>query len=482
MINEPNDTIAAIATPPGLGGIAILRISGPDALKIVKALFSRPLETSHMLTYGHIVHRGERLDEVMAVCMRKPRSYTREDVVEFHCHGGDMAARRVLDAILSLGVRPAAPGEFTKRAFENGRIDLTQAEAAMMLIGAQGQAAARAAMMQMDGAVSRKIRAAQEKIIEMLSEIAACVDFPDEIEEAPTAKKVAAEARTLSAALQNACDARLGRVLEDGFSVAIAGRPNVGKSSLLNALLGEERAIVTALPGTTRDTVGGSLHLSGVRVNLTDTAGLREAEGPAERFGIDRAKAAIQSADLVLIVLDASAPLTEEDRILLSGTGPLPDATLLGGAEKKDRIIVFNKMDLVLDKIGLALTKTDLVPDKTDFIQNKTNLPVPLDIPYDIALSAKTLDGVDALLSLISARAAATQAGDALLTQARHVDAASRAAGLLASMAASLEEGVPVDFASIDAHEALSALMEITGESAEESVIDAVFRNFCVGK
>lgn len=436
------ETIAAIATPPGLGGIAILRVSGPESAMIAKVLFSRPLQTSHLLTYGYIVDQGERLDEAMAVYMRAPRSYTREDVVEFHCHGGDMVARRVLEAILALGARPAMPGEFTKRAFENGRIDLAQAEAAMMLIGAQGEAAARAALSQMRGAVSRKIRAAQEEIIEMLSTIAACTDFPDEIEEAPTARKLSDQARKLSETLISACDARRGHILENGLSVVIAGKPNVGKSSLLNALLCEERAIVTAQPGTTRDTVHGSMLLSGIRVNLTDTAGLREAEEHAERIGIDRAKAAIETADLLLLMFDASSPLSAEDQSLLDETAG------------RDRIIILNKADL----------------------------PVTLTLPYDVLLSAKTLDGLDALRSLIASRAAATQAGDALLTQARHVDTALRAASLLAAMASSLEEGVPIDFASIDAREALAILSEITGESAEESVIDAVFQNFCVGK
>lgn len=437
-----NDTIAAVATPAGIGGIAILRISGPEAARIAAALFSRPLAQSHLLTYGHIVHQGEVLDEAMAVLMRAPRSYTREDVAEFHCHGGDLVCRRVLEAVLALGARPAEPGEFTRRAFENGRIDLVQAEAAMRLIGAQGEVAARTALRQMDGAVSRRIRDAQNKLSDMLSAIAACIDFPDEIEEEPTAKQLLADANALACALRAACDARRGRVLDSGLSVVIAGRPNVGKSSLLNALLGEERAIVTAQPGTTRDSVRGTLVLCGVCVHLTDTAGLREAEGEAESIGIARARAAMEAADILLIVLDASGPLSDEDKRLLQETAD------------KNRLVVLNK----------------------------TDLPAVLDIPHDLTLSAKTQEGISALLALLEARAAAMQGGDALLTQARHVDAAMRAAALLDDMAQSLADGMPVDFAAVDAREALHALGEITGESAEESIVDAVFRNFCVGK
>ena len=442
MYNETNDTIAAVATPPGAGGIAIVRISGPDAPRIASALLPGRKWKSHQLAYGHILHDGEVLDEAMAVLMRAPRSYTREDVAELQCHGGDMAAHRVFEAVLSLGARPAQPGEFTRRAYENGRIDLAQAEATMQLIGAQGEAAARAALRQMDGAVSRRIHAVQEGLTAMLAEIAACTDFPDEIEEAPTATRLIGEATRLAADLRGACDARKGRVLEHGLSVVIAGRPNVGKSSLLNALLGECRAIVTAQPGTTRDAVHGSLLLGGVRVNLTDTAGLRHADGEAEAIGIERARAAIHAADLLLLVLDASSPLSEEDEALLADTKDIA------------RVVLFNKSDL----------------------------PPVLDTPHDLTISAQTGEGMEALRALLKQHALDMQSGGALITQARHIDAATRAAGFLDDMAASLRSGMPVDFAAVDAREALHALGEITGENAEESVVDAVFRDFCVGK
>lgn len=441
-------TIAALATAPGLGGIAIVRVSGPGAETVLSRLFRRADGkkewVSHQLCFGRIEGAsGETLDEAMAVLMRAPRSYTREDVAELHCHGGDAVSRQVLEEIFALGVRPAGPGEFTRRAFENGRIDLSQAEAAMRLIGAQGEAETREALRQMSGAVSRGIRQAQEKITEMLAEIAACTDFPDEVEETPTAQSLLEKGEKLAQWLRQSCDARRGRVLEQGLDVVIAGRPNVGKSSLLNALVGEERAIVTARAGTTRDVVKASVLLEGVRVNLTDTAGLREAEDEAETIGVQRARKAMENADLLLIVLDASMPLCEEDRQLLEET------------KDRRRLVICNKSDL----------------DRA------------LDVPCDLTISAQTSQGLEELRAFLRQEAAGSVTGSgALLTQARHVEAAQRAAGRLDEMAQTLRQGMPVDFAAVDARGALGALGEITGENAEEQVVDEVFRSFCVGK
>ena len=442
-----NDTIAAIATPPGTGGVAIVRISGPEAESVLRRAFRRGDRKtgwkSHEFVYGHIVRGEETVDEGMAVLMRAPRSYTREDVAELHCHGGETVTRMTLEAALEAGARPAQPGEFTRRAFENGRVDLAQAEAVMRLIGAQGEAAARQARRQMDGAVSRGVEKARGQLLNMLAEIAACTDFPDEIEEAPTAAKLLDEARMLSGALRAACDPRGARVLETGLNVVIAGRPNVGKSSLLNALLGEERAIVTSEAGTTRDAVRGAMELAGVRVNLTDTAGLREADSEAEKIGVRRAKEAVANADLVLVVLDASQKLTDEDRETLEETEGVKRWILL----------------------------------------NKTDLPAAEGLPEaEMTISAQTGEGVDALREKLREEAKAAQGGGALLTQARHIDAAMRAARALEEMAETIESGMPLDFASVDATSALRALGEITGEDVEEGIVDAVFANFCVGK
>ena len=446
-MSRKNDTIAAIATPPGTGGVAIVRISGPEAESVLRRAFRRGDRKtgwkSHEFVYGHIVRGEETVDEGMAVLMRAPRSYTREDVAELHCHGGETVTRMTLEAALEAGARPAQPGEFTRRAFENGRVDLAQAEAVMRLIGAQGEAAARQARRQMDGAVSRGVEKARGQLLNMLAEIAACTDFPDEIEEAPTAAKLLDEARTLSGALRAACDPRGARVLETGLNVVIAGRPNVGKSSLLNALLGEERAIVTSEAGTTRDAVRGAMELAGVRVNLTDTAGLREADSEAEKIGVRRAKEAVANADLVLVVLDASQKLTDEDRETLEETEGVKRWILL----------------------------------------NKTDLPAAEGLPEaEMTISAQTGEGVDALREKLREEAKAAQGGGALLTQARHIDAAMRAARALEEMAKTIESGMPLDFASVDATSALRALGEITGEDVEEGIVDAVFANFCVGK
>ncbi len=442
-----NDTIAAIATPPGTGGVAIVRVSGPDAAGVLCRAFRRADRKtewkSHEFVFGHIVRGEETVDEGMAVLMRAPRSYTREDVAELHCHGGETVTRMTLEAALAAGARPAEPGEFTRRAFENGRVDLAQAEGVMRLIGSQGEAAARQARRQMDGAVSRGVEKARQALLAMLSEIAACTDFPDEIEEAPTAAKLLEEAKALSGALRAACDPRSARVLETGLNVVIAGRPNVGKSSLLNALLGEERAIVTSEAGTTRDTVRGAMELAGVRVNLTDTAGIRHADSEAEKIGVRRAREAVESADLTLVVLDASGPLAPEDEETLAGT------------ENVRRWIVLNKTDL---------PQADGLPKA------------------DIVVSAQTGEGVDALRERLGEEAKRAQGGGALLTQARHIDAAMRAADALDAMRATLENGMPLDFANVDALEALRALGEITGVDAAEDVVDAVFANFCVGK
>ena len=317
-----SDTIAAIATARGAGGIAIIRLSGGDAGRILRACFrparaERAFEPRRMM-YGRAVDaRGETLDEAMAVWMPGPQTYTREDVAEIQCHGGDVAARRVLNRALELGARPANPGEFTERAFLNGRIDLSRAEAVMQLIGANSEAAARASVRQMEGGVSGFVREISDRILALLALIEASDDFPDEVEEQAAAPEVAQGLREIIAELDRRCDPRAARLIREGASIVLAGRPNVGKSSLMNALLHQERAIVTSVPGTTRDVLTERLTLGGVCAELSDTAGRRETDDPVERIGVDRAKQAAERADVKLIVLDASRPLDAEDALLL---------------------------------------------------------------------------------------------------------------------------------------------------------------------
>ena len=323
MRNErQNDTIAAIATPPGEGGIAIVRISGACAGEFLRAAF-RPAHKGEMkhgqMRYGTLTDpAGAPIDEVMAVFFRAPRSYTREDVAEIHLHGGTMCARAAMERLLSLGARAAEPGEFTYRAFMNGRVDLSEAEAVMGLIGARSQAARRASIRQLRGGVSAPIGRMREELTGLLAKIEAATDFPDEIDEDVTAKDVREGASRIRDELSRAADGRRARIVRDGASVVLCGRPNVGKSSLMNALLSADRAIVTDIPGTTRDVLTESFEIGGVRYQLSDTAGIRETADAIEKIGVTRARDALRDADCVLLVLDSSAPLTPSDQSMLA--------------------------------------------------------------------------------------------------------------------------------------------------------------------
>ena len=323
MRNErQNDTIAAIATPPGEGGIAIVRISGARAGEFLRAAF-RPARRGEMkhgqMRYGTLTDpAGAPIDEVMAVFFRAPRSYTREDVAEIHLHGGSMCARAAMERLLSLGARAAEPGEFTYRAFMNGRVDLSEAEAIMGLIGARSQAARRASIRQLRGGVSAPIGRMREELTGLLAKIEAATDFPDEIDEDVTTKDVREGASRIRNELSRAADGRRARIVRDGASVVLCGRPNVGKSSLMNALLSADRAIVTDIPGTTRDVLTESFEIGGVRYQLSDTAGIRETADAIEKIGVTRARDALRDADCVLLVLDSSAPLTPSDQSMLA--------------------------------------------------------------------------------------------------------------------------------------------------------------------
>ena len=338
MRNErQNDTIAAIATPPGEGGIAIVRISGACAGEFLRAAF-RPAHKGEMkhgqMRYGTLTDpTGAPIDEVMAVFFRAPRSYTREDVAEIHLHGGTMCARAAMERLLSLGARAAEPGEFTYRAFMNGRVDLSEAEAVMGLIGARSQAARRASIRQLRGGVSAPIGRMREELTGLLAKIEAATDFPDEIDEDVTAKDVREGASRIRNELSRAADGRRARIVRDGASVVLCGRPNVGKSSLMNALLSADRAIVTDIPGTTRDVLTESFEIGGVRYQLSDTAGIRETADAIEIIGVTRARDALRDADCVLLVLDSSAPLTPSDQSMLA-------------ARDERYLTVLNKSDL----------------------------------------------------------------------------------------------------------------------------------------
>ena len=447
-----NDTIAAIATAPGEGGISIVRISGPEAERVLMALFHpaggrKPLPT-HLLSYGHVVEDGTRVDECMAVLMRAPRSYTREDVAELQLHGGGYTAQRVLALCLRAGARLAEAGEFTRRAFLNGRIDLSQAEAVMQLIAARGEQAHRAALRQLEGGASAFIRQAADELYALQGAAAACIDYPEEITEEEAAADLAPRLGALARRLDDACDERAAHLLADGLTVALCGEPNVGKSSLLNALLGEEKAIVTAIPGTTRDTVEGEITLSGNLVRLRDTAGLRETDDPVERIGVERASRTLSEADCVLLVLDGSRAMTAEERALLQ--------SLRG----RQVLVAVNKRDL---------------PRAIDLDELRALAP---EVPV-LSVSAAQPDTLSPLREALAERA---RVSDRLtLTQPRHLAAARRAAEHLRQAAETLRTAT-VDLAAVDMLAAQSALAEITGDAVEEKLLDAVFSQFCVGK
>ena len=447
------DTIAALATAPGQGGIAIVRLSGPESGSVLAQVFrpaSRGAELeSHRLVYGHLVKPdGTRVDECMAVLMRAPRSYTREDVAELQLHGGVYVARQALSLCFAAGARPAEPGEFTRRAFENGRIDLAQAEAVMGLISAQGEKAAQAALRQLEGGASAFIRQALDRLYSLAAGIEAALDYPDEVEEEEATATLAEGLSSVAGQLEQACNERAARILESGLNVTLCGRPNVGKSSLLNALLGEERAIVTDVAGTTRDVITGELTLEGLTVRFFDTAGLHEASDRVEQIGIDRAEQALAQGDVALLTLDASQPLTEEDRALLARTYP----------------------GLLL----VLLNKTDLPPCLT--VDEVQALAPEAEV---LTLSARAHETLAPLKARLGALA--SQCSQLPLTQQRHLQAARRAAKSLREAVETLAGG-SIELAAVDLRQAMAALGEITGDQVEERVLDEVFGRFCVGK
>lgn len=447
-----SDTIAAQATPPGEGGIAILRVSGPASREILSRVFAarngQPL-APRQLTFGHILDGDDVLDEAMAVLMPAPHSYTREDVAELHCHGSQALVGRALGLLLCAGARMADPGEFTLRAFLNGRVDLSQAEAVMRMIRAGSERAIRSAHRQMEGGVSAFVHEARASITEVLAGLSAAVDFPDEIDESQTAEQVSEQCRTICSRLRAACDPRAGRIEDEGLRVALAGRPNAGKSTLLNALVGGERAIVTDVPGTTRDTLTESIVIDGIRIVLTDTAGLRETDDPVERLGVSRAHQAIDQADVLVLVLDASAPVSEEDTTALVGLSP--------------QLIVLTKGDLPA-----------CIGDE-EVQRHFPNVRA-------ITVCAQTGEGMELLCRSLVSFAPDEEDESCALTQARHVQAALRACDSLDDASSAIKQGYPLDMAAIDLAAALDALGEITGETMRESVIDEVFSRFCVGK
>lgn len=452
------DTIVAPATPPGEGGIAIIRISGPDSVAFLATVFRGKVNASemqsHRLYHGHLFNRKlEPVDEVLAVVMRAPRSYTAEDVVEIHCHGGTQIARNVLDLFLDAGARMAEPGEFTQRAFLNGRLDLSQAEAVIDLIRAGSERAGRVALSQLEGQLSRKIYHFSERLKESLALIEAHIDFPDEEVGVLDLPALLAPVHELSLEMQTLANSfDMGRVLRDGINVLILGRPNVGKSSLMNAMLGESRAIVTSVAGTTRDTLEEQLVLAGFPVRLIDAAGVRDTDDPVESEGVRRAKQKALAADLILLVVDGSCPLTDEDFLALDLCQP---------------------------------AKTLIVVNKSDQAQecNLDNLAI---FSHRVAVSAKhnlgLVDLSHAIVERIGCDASLSVSEGVVITERRHRDALVRAIASLQGVFLSVDALAPLECLAMELREALSALGQITGETTPDEILDQIFTRFCIGK
>ena len=454
-------TIAAIATAPGEGGIGIIRLSGVSALEIADKIFhTGKIKTfkdavPRMMYFGHVIDGGKRIDEGLAVYMKAPHSYTGEDVVEIQIHGSAEALRETLSLALRSGAVPAMRGEFTKRAFLNGRLDLAQAEAVMDIISAKGEAALTQAESHLSGALSGFVHEVMEELKDLITKLEVTIDYPEEDLEDLTMEETgdALEKidKSLSALLKRSEE---GRVIRDGLRTAIIGRPNAGKSSLLNALLQEERAIVTDVPGTTRDTIEEAVHISGVSLLLMDTAGLRETDNKVEQIGIERARASMEKADLILAVIDGSSPLDEEDKEILH--------SLVG----KKAIVILNKYDLTPE------VKAEDIWEIAGYV------PV-------VSLSARYGSGMDELREELwkITEKQDTDAGRILfLTNLRHVELVRKALDNVLRARASVREGLQADFIVIDLTEAWKTMGEITGDTMDDELIHSIFSRFCVGK
>lgn len=450
-------TIAAIATPPGVGGIAIIRISGNKAIEIADKIFrgKKKLKDAdtHTIHYGFIVDTsGEKIDEVLVSIMHAPKTFTREDVVEINTHGGINASRSVMKELIRAGAFPAEAGEFTKRAFLNGRIDLSGAEAVIDIINAKTQLAAKNALSQAEGSLFRGIENIRSSLVNLAASIQVSIDYPDEeledIHESDILSKILIEKDNISKLLSTA---QSGKVISEGIQTAIIGKPNVGKSSLLNFLAHEERAIVTEIAGTTRDIITEAVNLDGVILNLLDTAGIRKTTDEIEKIGIERSKRSIEESDIIFVILDAETGLSETDFEILEDTS------------QSERIILINKSDIC----------------KPSFINE---LPADEEI---IQISAKNGMGIDKLSEYLKNRYELGNIGQndtCVITNLRHTAALSRAKDALSRMENDLLTGIPSDLLTIDLNIAIDALGEITGTTISEDIVNSIFHNFCVGK
>ncbi len=457
IIND--DTIAAISTPIGYGGISIIRISGKDAFSVCEQLFVRPNgktfseQNPSEICYGHIcAANGEILDEVLVSKMKAPHTFTAEDVAEINCHGGLAAVTNVLGEVLACGVRAAEAGEFTKRAFLNGRIDLSQAEAVSDVIDAKTALAAKAALAQLGGQLSEEINEIKQMILTLLADLEVTIQYPEYDIPEVTTEELLNKLKQIEKQIERLINSyHKGEILREGIKIVIAGRPNVGKSLLLNRIIRKDKAIVTDVPGTTRDIVDESINIGGIPVNLIDTAGIRESEDLVETLGIRRSWDSIESADVILFVADVSNTLSEEDKAIYESIRTM------------SHIVVLNKEDA-----GVSEETVSYFRDSDS-----------------VLISALTKHGLDALEHKLSAFAfgeGADITAEAIVSNARHKFLLDVALSSIQTAMQALNNGMPIDFLETDIRDAWEALGKITGETISEDIIDEIFSKFCLGK
>lgn len=447
------DTICAISSSSGIGAISIVRITGPEAIDIVDKIFSGTLKDkkTHTIHYGHIIDNGNVVDEVLVMLMRGPKTYTTEDTVEINCHGGISTTGKILEILINNGARLAEPGEFTKRAFLNGRINLLEAESVNDLIVAKTDAARTLAINNVDGKLTKKIRELRKKIVKILSNIEVNIDYPEYTDELEVThelmnKYLSEITKDLDILVSGA---KNGRLIKNGVNIAIIGKPNVGKSSILNYLLDEDKAIVTNIPGTTRDIIEGTITLNGVALNFIDTAGIRETDDIVEKIGVDKSKSVASSADIIIYVLNNNEEISSEE------------LENMGNLDSKKTIIFVNKSDLE-QKINLGNISREIILGNTVSDDGLDNLLVAI----------KNKLNLDSIVNKDMS----------YLSNIREITLVNKASVALNSAKKSLEEGLPIDVIEIDLKRAWEYLGEIIGDAYEDELVDNIFSNFCLGK
>lgn len=455
------DTIAALSTPYGTGGIGVIRISGELSFLLAAKIFvsSRAMEEieSHTVSYGKILdpENKEVVDEVLLLKMARPNTFTREDVVEIHCHGGIVVINRVLELIFKYGARPAEAGEFTKRAFLNGRIDLSQAEAIIDLINSKTVESSKAAVSHLEGRLSERLKSLREELVELLAHIEVTVDYPEHDIEEITGEKVYASLKQIKGELLRLAGTFYrGKLLREGINIVIAGKPNVGKSSLLNQLSGHTRAIVTDIPGTTRDIIEEYVNIKGIPAKITDTAGIRTTEDVVEKIGVDKAYEAIAAADLIIMLIAADTGIMDEDREILKGM------------EGSKRIILINKTDLA-DSSRIEELRKEL--------GNGCILEASV-------VSDQGIENLEAAIAEMFYSGDISKNEEVLLTNARHKSLVDKATAAIEQALGSFDAGMPLDMVTIDIKSSADYIGQITGESIDEAVMHNIFSRFCIGK